>query len=112
MGREPTVRPKRGRYPCGVCSKGVGANLIWCQCCQRWSHQRCSGLRNLKRAGDNFRCTIRVRLIVVVPQRLEVEEDLESLEIVDSFCYLGDVISCGGGVDSAGRPGIKKWKET
>ena len=54
MGREPTVRPQRRRYPCGVCSKGVGANLIWCQCCERWCHQRCLWLRNLRRAGDNF----------------------------------------------------------
>ena len=34
-----------------------------------------------------------------LPWRLEVEED--NLEIVDSFHYLGDVISCGGGVELA-----------
>ena len=56
IGREPAVRPQRGRYPCGVCGKRVGANSIWCQCCERWCHQRCLELRNLKRAGDNFRC--------------------------------------------------------
>ena len=32
---------------------------------------------------------------MAVPWRLEVGED--SLEIVDSFQYRGDVISCGGG---------------
>ena len=36
MGREPAVRPKRGRYRCGVCGKGVGGNAIWCQCCETW----------------------------------------------------------------------------
>ena len=51
MGREPAVRPQRGRYPCGVCGKGVGANSIWCQCCERWCHQRCLGLRNERKAG-------------------------------------------------------------
>ena len=30
MGREPAVRPERGRYPCGVCGKGAGTNSIWC----------------------------------------------------------------------------------
>ena len=30
----------------------------------------------------------------------------DSLEIVDSFHYLGDVISCGGGVESAVRDRI------
>ena len=39
-----------------------------------------------------------------VSQRLEVGED--SLEVVDSFCYLGDVLSCGGGVESAVRDRI------
>ena len=54
-----------------------------------------------------------VREVVAVPQRLEVGED--SLEIVDSFRYLGDVISCGGGVESAVRDRIScawsKWRE-
>ena len=50
---------------------------------------------------------------MVVPQRLEVRED--SLEIVDSFRYLGDVISCGGGVELAVRDKISfvwnKWRK-
>mgnify|MGYP001792562561 FL=1 len=50
---------------------------------------------------------------MAVPRRLEVGED--SLEIVDSFCYLGDVISCRGGVESAVRDRIScawsKWRE-
>ena len=50
---------------------------------------------------------------MLVPQKLEVRED--SLKIVDSFCYLGDVISCGGGVESAVRDRISgawsKWRE-
>ena len=48
-----------------------------------------------------------------MPRRLEVGED--SLEIVDNFRYLGDVISCGGGIESAVRDRIfgawSKWKE-
>ena len=47
MGRETAVRPQRGRYPCGVCGNGVGANSIRCQSCERGCHQRCSGLRYL-----------------------------------------------------------------
>ena len=35
MDREPAVRPQRGRYPYGVCGKGVEANSIWCQICER-----------------------------------------------------------------------------
>ena len=29
MGEGSAVRPQKGRYPCGVCGKGVGANSIW-----------------------------------------------------------------------------------
>ena len=50
---------------------------------------------------------------MVVPWKLEVGED--SLEVVDSFCHLGDVISCGGGIESAVRDRISgsqsKWRE-
>ena len=50
---------------------------------------------------------------MVVPLRWEVGED--SLEIVYSFCYLSDVISCGGGVELAVRDRIScawsKWRE-
>ena len=73
----------------------------------------CPGLRNLRRAGDNFRCLMCLRGVVVVPQRVEVGKDI--LEIVDRFCYLDDVISCGGGVESAVRDSIScawsKWME-
>ena len=67
----------------------------------------------MRRAGDNFRCPMYVRGVVVVPQRLEVGED--NLEIVDNFCYLGDVISCEGGVELAVKVRISgaenKWRE-
>ena len=104
MSKETPVRIQRGRNPCGACGKGVEANVIWCQCCKRWCHQRRSGLRNLRRTVDNFRFPTCVRGVVAVPQRLEVGED--SLEIVDNFRYLGDVILCGGGVKSAVRDRI------
>ena len=28
IGREPAVRPQKGRYPCGVWGKGVRANSM------------------------------------------------------------------------------------
>ena len=37
---------------------------------------------------------------MAVPRKLEVERD--TLELVDNFCYLGDLILCEGGVESAG----------
>ena len=109
MDRKPVVRQQTGSYPYGVCDKEVGANSIWCQCSKRW----CPGLRNLRKAGDNFKCPMYVRGVVAVPQRLEVGDN--SLEMLDSLRYLGDVISCGAEVESAVRDRISsalsKWGE-
>ena len=33
-----------GRWPCGVCRKGVGSNSIFCQNCKHWVHRKCSGI--------------------------------------------------------------------
>ena len=54
-----------------------------------------------QKSEKSRRCSTCARGFVVVPWKLKVGED--SLEIMDSFCYLGDVISCGGGVESAVR---------
>ena len=92
-------------------SMNTVANSIWCQCCERWCHQRCSRLRNLRKAGDNIRFSMCVKGVMAVPLKLEVGED--SLEMVDSFPYL-DVILCGGGVESAVRDRIscgRKWSQ-
>jgi len=32
------------RWPCGVCTKGVGSNSIQCSSCQKWVHKKCSGI--------------------------------------------------------------------
>ena len=33
------------RWPCGVCSKGVGSNSLQCTSCQKWVHKKCSGIK-------------------------------------------------------------------
>ena len=100
MGKKPAVRPQRGRYPCGFVAKELeqtqyGVNVV-----------KKHLFRNLRRAGDNFRCPTCVRGVVAAPQWLEVGED--SLEIVDSFHYLEDKISWGGVVESAVRYKISR----
>ena len=39
------VRQKDVRWPCGVCSKGVGSNSIQCSSCQKWVHKKYSGIK-------------------------------------------------------------------
>ena len=42
---ERQVRQKAVRWPCGVCSKGVGSNSLQCISCQKWVHKKCSGIK-------------------------------------------------------------------
>ena len=34
-----------GKWPCGVCGKGVQANSVQCTVCKKWVSRRCSGVR-------------------------------------------------------------------
>jgi len=43
-GERQKVRQKDVRWPCGVCNKGVGSNLLQCTSCQKWVHKKCSGI--------------------------------------------------------------------
>ena len=46
-----------GKWPCGVCGKGVQANSVQCTVCKKWINKRCSGVRgDLLRVADGFRC--------------------------------------------------------
>jgi len=36
---------KATKWPCGVCSKGVGSNSMQCTSCQKWIHKKCSGIK-------------------------------------------------------------------
>ena len=37
-GERQKVRQNAVRWPCGVCSKGVGSNSLQCTNCQKWVH--------------------------------------------------------------------------
>ena len=46
-----------GRYPCGVCGRGVGVNSVLCTACGKWCYKRCSGLGCLSAVAVSlFRC--------------------------------------------------------
>ena len=46
-----------GKWPCGVCGKGVQANSVQYTVCKIWIHKRCSGVRSdLPRVADGLRC--------------------------------------------------------
>ena len=47
---------KSGKYPCGVCGKGVGSNSIKCTACNAWIHKRCSGVSGNLTHVSQYRC--------------------------------------------------------
>ena len=83
-----------GEFPCAVCCTGVGSNSIFCNSCKHWVHKKCSGLKRLKKDPD-YRCTQcqgTARPLDGRPQK-EVQVGPDKLEVVASFCYLGDMLS-------------------
>ena len=105
-----------GRWPCGVCRKGVGNNSIFCQSCKHWIHRKCSGISGRLRADLQFvckRCKGEITDNVVFPASVMYSGG--SLEVVENFCYLGDMLGSEGGVERSviTRVGIawRKFRE-
>ena len=102
-----------GEYPCAVCRTGVGNNSIYCNGCKLWVHKKCSGLQRLTPNPD-YRCAWcmgNARPIDGRPQS-EVQVGPDKLEVVASFCYLGDMLSAGGGCEMAVTTRVKTaWKK-
>jgi hypothetical protein len=98
-----------GKWPCGVCRKGVGKNSVICEVCKKWVHKKCSGVKGKLKADVKFTCPVCVR---GGPSNPVVEKEVllgeaGSLQCVDKFCYLGDMLGCGGGAEDATRTRVK-----
>ena len=101
-----------GEFPCTVCLTGVGSNSI-CNGCKHWVHKKCSGLKRLTKDPD-YRCT-RCRGTACPldgrPQK-EVQVGPDKLEVVASFCYLGDMLSAASGCELLTTTRVKTpWKK-
>ena len=88
-----------------MCRTGVGRSSIRCSKCNFWVHyKKCSGLKTLSEdlSYECPRCrgVPGVRPVDGRPFK-EVEVGDCVLEAVDRFCYLGDMLSAGGGCMAA-----------
>ena len=81
-----------GEYPCAVCRTGESSNSIFCSGCKHWVHKKCSRLKCLTKYYRCTRCQGTARPLDGRPQR-EVQVVPDKLEVVASFCYLGDMLS-------------------
>src|SRR5580692_11344898 len=97
-----------GKWPCGVCRKGVGSNSIYCVLCKKWIHKACSGVKFKVTANANFQCSMCT--IGNSDDTTEFRElsfrNTDKLDCVDRFCYLGDIMGAGGRVEDASRAGM------
>ena len=102
-----------GEFPCAVCHTGVGSNSIFFNGCKHWMHKKYSGLKHLKNDPD-YRCTLcqgTAHLLDGRPQK-EVQVGPDTLEVVASFCYLGDMVSAAGGCELSTTTRVKTaWKK-
>ena len=104
-----------GKYPRGVCKKGVGRNSIHCTFCKHWIHKRCSGLKGRLINSTSFKCLSCLHLQENNDDTQKIRLNNIKYERVEKFCYLGDMLSAGGGVEAncftCIHTGWKKFRE-
>ena len=93
-GERQMVRQKDVRWPCGVCSKGVGSNSIQCSSCQKGVHNKCSGIKgSMSKVAKLFICRGCLNPVTSAGRTSVDIGASAKLELVDKFCYLGDMLS-------------------
>ena len=77
----------------------MGSNSIYCSDCKHWVHKKCSRIHGRLIEDESFRCDRCLGLARPIDGRpcdsIMLKE--HTVEVVDSFCYLGDTIGAGGG---------------
>jgi len=95
---------KAAKWPCGVCGRCVGSNSLHCTSCQKWVHKKCSGTRvactNYK-VMNLFICQGCSNPVISTGHTSVDIGASANLEVVDKFCYLGDMLSVDGDADAA-----------
>ena len=100
-------------HPCGVCKKEVANNSIFYHHCKSWIHHCCSNINGCLRPDPKFNCQkcCQGREITPTSQIKHANIGNNKLEVVRSFCYLGDVTSKLGGCFSATTSHVRSaWK--
>ena len=101
-GERQKVRQKAVRRPCGVCSKGVGSNSLQCASCQKWVHKKCSGIKgSMSKVANSFICRGCLNPVTSAGRTSVDIGASAKLELVDKFCYLGNMLSVDGDADAA-----------
>jgi len=95
---------KAARWPCGLCGRGVGSNSIPLQCtsCHKCVHKKCSGIKgSMYKVMRSFICRGCSNPVISTGHTSVDIGASANLEVVDKFCYLGDMLSVDGDADAA-----------
>ena len=82
------------------CVLKVLASALNFALCNHWVHKRCSGLKSKLASAINFKCKACLDPQVSDDDYKAVELDGNKYEVVNQFCYLGNMISAGGGAEA------------
>ena len=98
----PAVNTKGVRWPCGVCGRGIGSNSVHCTSCRKWVHRKCSGIKgSMYKVVKTFVCRGAVNPVTSAGCTSVYVGVNSNLELVDKFCYLGDMVSADRDADAA-----------
>jgi len=87
------VKQKAAIWPCGGCGRSVGNNSIQCITCQNWVH-KCSGIKSsMSKVMKAFICKGFLNPVTSTCQTSVNIGVCGNKELVDNFCYLGDILS-------------------
>jgi len=84
------------------CTRGVASNSIQCASCQKWVHKKCSGIKcNMYKVMRSFICRGCSNPVISTGHTSVDIGASANPEVVDTFCYLGDMLSVDGDADAA-----------
>ena len=114
---ESTVATETGQFACSICLRGVGSNSILCVKCKKWIHKNCSAVKGRLKADNDYQC-MKCKFPEtgttgsVTGKEFIALEAGASVECVNEFCYLGDMLGSGRGAGDASRMRVKcAWKK-
>jgi len=101
-GEQQKVTQKAVRWPCVVCGRDIGNNSLQFTSCQKWVHRKCSGIKgSMYKVMKLFVCRGCVNPVTGIGCT-SVDIDVNAdLDLVDKFCYLGDMLNVDIDADAA-----------
>ena len=93
-GEWQKVMQKAVKWSCGICGRGIGNNSIPCSSSLKWVHRKCSGIKgSMYKVMKSFVCRGCMNPVTSTVHTSVDIGDNANLELMDNFCYLGDMLS-------------------